>query len=190
MFGLLFVGASYPIPAASLQQVDATHWVLDVCATVRPDYAALRDVALFLTAPIDPSLALGLYVRAGGPDGAWLYRGCVHNGRPSDVVPLAWPLDGADNGADGGGGGVVMGGGFAGGGAASGGAQVGISVEPAAELAAREGARLGDKLDYARRVGLDLVHFMQSFPTQSVPGGARSYDRRGCCLLGACVCVY
>jgi hypothetical protein len=27
MFGLLFVGASYPIPVTNLQQVDATHWV-------------------------------------------------------------------------------------------------------------------------------------------------------------------
>jgi hypothetical protein len=40
-------------------------------------------------------------------------------------------------------------------------AQVGISVEPAAELAAKEGSRLGDKLDFGRRVGLDLFHFLE-----------------------------
>mgnify|MGYP001807462531 CR=1 FL=1 len=48
----------------------------------------LVQVALFLTAPgtLDPSLALGLYVKCGTSD--WLYRGCVHNGHPSEVMPL------------------------------------------------------------------------------------------------------
>lgn len=48
----------------------------------------LAQVALFLTAPgtLDPSLALGLYVKCGTSD--WLYRGCVHNGHPSEVMPL------------------------------------------------------------------------------------------------------
>ena len=46
------------------------------------------QVALFLTAPgtLDPSLALGLYVKCGASD--WLYRGAVHTGHPSEVMPL------------------------------------------------------------------------------------------------------
>lgn len=64
--------------------------VLDVCTAVRPDYWELKEVSLFLAAPIDASAAVGLYVKAGGSE--WLYRGCVHNGRPSEVMPLQWPL--------------------------------------------------------------------------------------------------
>ncbi|GBF96836.1 hypothetical protein Rsub_09692 [Raphidocelis subcapitata] len=153
MFGLLFVGCSFPIPASGLQQVDPTHWVLDACSAVRPDYWELKEATLFLSGPIDAAAAVGLYVRAG--DSGWLYRGCVHNGRPSEVMPLQWPT--------GGGGDAVA--------PQPGAVQVGISIEPLAELSAKEGGRLGDKVDYARRVGLDLVHFMGSFPTQAVNGG-------------------
>lgn len=51
-------------------------------------YWELKEVALFLTAPntLDPSLALGLYLQCGSS--GWLYRGCVHNGHPSEVMPL------------------------------------------------------------------------------------------------------
>ena len=35
---------------------------------------------------LDPSAAVGLYVKLGG--GEWLYRGCVHNGHPTEVMPL------------------------------------------------------------------------------------------------------
>jgi hypothetical protein len=59
-----------------------------VCTTVTPSYRDLKDVSLFLTQPnsLDPSAALALYVKAGSSE--WLYRGCVHNGHPSDVMPL------------------------------------------------------------------------------------------------------
>lgn len=48
-----------------------------------------------------------------------------------------------------------------------------VSIEPLSDLSSKEGSRLGEKMDYARRVGLDLVRFMQSYPTQVVNGGAR-----------------
>jgi hypothetical protein len=88
LFGTFFVGNSFPITSANLTQVDPTHWVLDVCSLVRPDYWELKEVALFLLTPnsLDPAAALGLYVKAGPSE--WLYRGCVHNGHPSEVMPL------------------------------------------------------------------------------------------------------
>jgi len=64
--------------------------LLDVCAAVRPDYWELKEVSLFLAAPIDAAAAVGLYVKTGA--GGWAYRGCVHNGRPSEVMPLQWPM--------------------------------------------------------------------------------------------------
>lgn len=66
--------------------------MLDVATTVRPDFWELKEVVLLLTAPtsLDPSLALGLYVRCASADG-WNYRGCVHAGHPSEVMPLQWP---------------------------------------------------------------------------------------------------
>lgn len=149
MFGLCFLGASYPIPASGLQQVDATHYVLDVCSVVKPDYSELKEVALFLTSPPpDPSMAVALYVRSGQSE--WLYRGAVHAGHPSDALPLQWP-----RGADG----ELAAPG-------PGAAQVGVSLEPIADVAGKEGSRLGDKLDYSRRVAGDFVRFMQSYPTQ------------------------
>lgn len=46
-------------------------------------------------------------------------------------------------------------------------AQVGVSIEPLAEVAAKESSRVGDKLAYAKRVGMDLYHFLASFATQT-----------------------
>lgn len=45
--------------------------------------------------------------------------------------------------------------------------QLGVSIEPVAEVAAKEGSRLGDKMQFARRVGLDLYRFLESFATQA-----------------------
>lgn len=45
--------------------------------------------------------------------------------------------------------------------------QLGISIEPLAEVGAKEGSKLGNKLDYARRVGMDLYRFLESFATQA-----------------------
>lgn len=88
LFAVFFVGQSFPIPAAAFAQLTPTHWVLDVCNTVKHAYWELKEVALFLQVPnsLDPSLALGLYVKSGDSD--WQYRGAVHNGHPSEVMPL------------------------------------------------------------------------------------------------------
>ena len=65
-----------------------TPQVLDVCVSVLPSYWDLKEVSLFLMAPnrLDSAAALGLYVKVGPSD--WLYRGCVHNGHPTEVMPL------------------------------------------------------------------------------------------------------
>ena len=92
-FGVFFVGASYPIFENNFTRVDATHrgvvtssvkmmcagpaskaevmtrhvldlQVLDVAAAVTPDYASLKEVALFLPQPnlLPPDSALGLFI--------------------------------------------------------------------------------------------------------------------------------
>jgi hypothetical protein len=62
--------------------------VLDVCTLVKQEYWELKEASLFLLASnsLPPDAALGLYVKAGPSE--WLYRGCVHNGHPSEVMPL------------------------------------------------------------------------------------------------------
>jgi protein Hikeshi len=167
MFALAFVGNSYPIPASSFQQVDPTHWVLDVCTAVGPDYSQLKEAALLLAAPgclPSASAALGLYVacgHAGANNPCWLYRGCVHAGRPSEVVPLSWPTR-PDSAGDP----FPPGPGVA---------QVGVALEPKAELEARETSRLGEQLAFGRAVALDLAAYLSSFaktvPAPSSVGG-------------------
>ncbi|KAL6750646.1 hypothetical protein V8C86DRAFT_2798491 [Haematococcus lacustris] len=152
-FGILFLGpsGSYPIYASSMVQVDPTHWLLDVCTSVSPEYWNLKEVALFLTAPnvLDPALAVGLYVRTGASE--WVYRGCCHAGHPSEVMPLQWPLP--DSGPLPPGPGVV---------------QVGISIEPGVDIVNKEGSKLGAKEEFAKRVGMDLFRFMESFQTRAM----------------------
>ena len=72
-------------------RLDTTHWLLDVCTAVHPDYTRLREVSLFLTQPgvLEPGMALGLYLSIGGAD--WQYRGFVSSERPSESMPLKWP---------------------------------------------------------------------------------------------------
>ena len=142
MFGLVFVGQSFPIDASQLLQASPTNWVLDVGKLVNPNFALLKEVCLFLgnAAALDGSAGIGLYVSVGGTD--WQYRGCVTLRRPSDVFPLSWPGEPGAPGAV---------------------AQIGISVEPASDLEKKEGLRLGLKEEFAKRVGLDLFHFLESF---------------------------
>lgn len=94
IFGVFFVGRSYPIADSNLIRTDATHWVgylrlqchfagqlvlctclngvslqvLDVGAAVTRDYAELKEVALFLAQPqvLPPGQALGLYISVSG----------------------------------------------------------------------------------------------------------------------------
>lgn len=122
LFGVFFVGQSFPITDSNFLRADNTHWVcphtppklrcpiatcpvrgfvrpsdisppcplqvLDVAATVKPQYEDLKEVALFLPQPggLDPSMGIGLYVSVGGSE--WSYRGCVSVAHPSDVMPL------------------------------------------------------------------------------------------------------
>ena len=92
-FAVCFIGHSFPIPAESFVQTSPTQWVLDVVATVTPEYWNLKEITLFLTAPniLDPSLGLGLYVHNGESASEWQYRGCVHATHPSEAMPLVWP---------------------------------------------------------------------------------------------------
>lgn len=55
--------------------MDPTHWVLDVCTTVQPNYWDLKEISMFLMQPnsLDPSAALGCYVKVGASE--WLFRG-------------------------------------------------------------------------------------------------------------------
>mmetsp|Transcript_9014 Transcript_9014/g.19382 ORF Transcript_9014/g.19382 Transcript_9014/m.19382 type:complete len:193 (+) Transcript_9014:81-659(+) len=151
LFGVFFVGHSYPIFASHFTQVDPTHWVLDVCTTVIPNFWDLKEVSLFLTQPnsLEPSAALGLYIKVGPAE--WLYRGCVHNGHPSEVMPLQWPSTEQ--------GGVLPGPGVV---------QIGVSLEPGVEIIQKEGSKLGAREDFAKRVGMDLFRFMESFQTQAM----------------------
>ena len=68
--------------------------ILDVCTQVLPKYWDVKELVLFLSQPVlDPSVALGLYVKIG-PTGEWLYRGCVHMSQPSELLPLQVCLHG------------------------------------------------------------------------------------------------
>ena len=91
LFGLVFVGKSFPVDASQVAQISQTNWVLDVTQSVTPVYTDLKEICLFLSSPasLDQSCALGLYVSCAGGD--WQYRGCVTASRPSDVFPTAWP---------------------------------------------------------------------------------------------------
>ena len=44
-------------------------------------------------------------------------------------------------------------------------AQIGVSIEPLNEVSLKEGTRLGAKEDFAKKVALNLYHFMTSFAT-------------------------
>mmetsp|Transcript_28086 Transcript_28086/g.83221 ORF Transcript_28086/g.83221 Transcript_28086/m.83221 type:complete len:197 (-) Transcript_28086:408-998(-) len=150
LFGVFFVGQSYPIYSTNFVQVDPTHWVLDVCVAVQPNYWDLKEVSLFLMQPnsLDPTAALGLYLKVGPSE--WLYRGCSHNGHPNEVMPLQWP-DADQPMAP-----------------APGIVQIGVSMEPAVEILAKEGSKMGARTDFAKRVGMDLFRFMESFQTQQM----------------------
>lgn len=161
LFGVCFVGNSFPIPDQNFMRVDPTHWVLDICTAVTPNVLALKEVALFLATPgaLPPDAALGVYIKVGVTD--WEYRGCVHAGHPSDVMPLQWPQEALNGLAPGPG--VV---------------QLGVSLEPVVDLAAKEGSKLGAREDFAKRVGLDLYRYLESFQSQRsgdaliIPGDA------------------
>jgi len=113
--------------------------------------------------------ALGVYVRCGGGGGGgggrgaaehggapWLYRGCVHAGRPTEVVALQCPLRPDTAGEP-----YPPGPGVA---------QVGVALEAASDLALREGARLGEQVALARAVAADLAAHLSPFAKTSPSG--------------------
>ena len=156
----------------------------------------VKDVTLFVSAPnsLPAGAGLALYVAvvnspAEATSPAWQYRGCVAEGKPSDAFPLSFPSSG--EGESGGGeetsssssssfsllpllslvpAATTAGAGA--GAAPSSTALVGVSLEPAADLASRESSSVASRLEFGRRVGLDLFRFAQSFAPVSDPAAA------------------
>ena len=147
MFGIAFVGQSFPIDAASFEQIGPANWRLDATACVNPNHDVLKEACLFLTTPggLPADAALGLYVSVGGED--WQYRGSVSNQRPSDVFPLKWPCGTEAARSQG----QIRN------------ALVGVSIERLADLAMKEGERLGAKENFAKMVAMDLFRYLESF---------------------------
>eukprot|EP01024_Parvocaulis_polyphysoides_P044674 TRINITY_DN41336_c0_g1_i3.p1 TRINITY_DN41336_c0_g1~~TRINITY_DN41336_c0_g1_i3.p1 ORF type:complete len:188 (+),score=20.50 TRINITY_DN41336_c0_g1_i3:32-595(+) len=144
VFGVFFVGQSFPITNQHFTQVDPTHWVLDVASTVTTDLEKLKEVTLFLLQPnvMDQQLGLGLYVRGQNQD--WQYRGYVSTQHPSEVMPLQWSrleLQSTNQHQ----------------------AQIGISVEAISELSQKEGSKMAARQEFAKKVAMDLFRFMESF---------------------------
>eukprot|EP00884_Botryococcus_braunii_P002350 jgi/Botrbrau1/12115/Bobra.0186s0033.1 len=142
VFAVFFVGSSYPITQANFQQVDPTHWVLDVLATVSPAYRQLEEISLFLLQPglLEAGLAMALYVSVGGAE--WQYRGYVSSSHPSEVMPLQWPEPTPSSAPT---------------------VQLGVSLEPEAEARQKEGSKLAGRQEFAKRVAMDLYRYMESF---------------------------
>lgn len=143
-FGVIFIGASFPIAASAFTQADATHWVLDVSASVSQSWQTLKEVVLFLGRPIGPEVGLGLYVAMGG--GGWNFRGYASSDHPSDTFPLQWPHVETSQPTS-----------------APQMLQLGVSVEPLAELEQKLGSKHAQKEHFAKAVALNLYHFMESF---------------------------
>lgn len=149
-FAVIFAASpvGFPIQSSAFAPAGAGRWTLDVGA-VTPGWRSLKEVVLTLAAPgsLPAGAALALYVAVGGA--GWEYRGAVTPTHPSDVLPLAWP-DGAPGG----------------------GALLGVALEAEAETAGREGAKLASRLEFGRRVGLDLFRYIDSFAQRAGNGMA------------------
>jgi len=109
---------------------------------------------LLPAAALDPAAAIGIYVMAGS---GWCYRGMIHNGHPSEVLPLQWPEPESPLPA-----GAPIPPGYC---------QLGLALEPLSEIASKETSKVAVGEEYAKGVALNLFHFMESFGT-----GARAGD--------------
>ena len=165
------------------------------------DLLGLKDVTLFVSAPnsLPAGAGLALYVAtvnspAEATSPAWQYRGCVAEGKPSDAFPLSFPSSGSEGGGGGGQDGreasstptssfsllplsLVPATTAAAAAAAfptpsTTSLVVGVSLEPAADLTSRESSSVASRLEFGRRVGLDLFRFAQSFAPVSDPVAA------------------
>ena len=143
-FAVIFTASpvGYPIPSTSFTPAPGgpPGRWLLDVASVTPAWRDLKDVTLCLAAP---GAALALYVSVGGD--AWQYRGAVTAAHPSDAVPLAWPDT-------------------------SGTPVLGVALEAEADVAGRECAKLGARLEFGRRVGLDLFRYVESFAAPAAGG--------------------
>lgn len=150
-FAVCFIGKSFPISDSNFVQVDPSHWVFDVLH-VTPNYKELQEIALFLSQPniLDASLALGLYISIGGAE--WQYRGYVSSTHPSEVMPLSWPEQDQPIHVT------------------PGTIQLGISLEPYDEVVQKEGTKLASRHEFAKRVGMDLYRYMESFNAGTASG--------------------
>ena len=191
----------YPILSTALTQTGPTQWVLDLrslagsagttaAATVEELQQALAvtDVTLFLSAPgaLPAGAGLALYVaviRSPGEAPSWEYRGCVAEGKPSDAFPLGFPLGGSGSGSSSSTSTppsllplsllpTATAAATAATSPAAASALVGVSLEPALELSSRESSSVASRLEFGRRVGLDLFRFAQSFAPAADPAAA------------------
>jgi hypothetical protein len=150
MFGLCFLGSSFPIPSTSFTPVSSTHSALDVSTALGPvSLSKVKDVCLFLNSPnaIASDVALALYIKLG--DNEWAYRGCVHAGQPSAAMSLLWPASEEQQSLS----------------LIPSAALIGIALEPLSECLAKEGSALGSREEFAKRVGMDLFRYMESYQT-------------------------
>ncbi|CAI5523929.1 unnamed protein product [Closterium sp. Naga37s-1] len=156
MFGVLFPNRSFPLDVSRFKQVDTFHWVLEMNMFVGDAYDQVKEICIFLLneAALPPGQALAVYVQA--PGSPFEYRGAVHLGCPSAVLPLLWPAAVAPTGA------VLPA--FPPGGVPPT-AQIGISVEPMASLPLQNVGWQRRVEEMALKVGQNLFNYMQSFST-------------------------
>ncbi|GJP47129.1 hypothetical protein CLOM_g6358 [Closterium sp. NIES-68] len=153
MFGVLFPNRSFPLDVSRFKQVDTFHWVLEMNMFVGDAYDQVKEICIFLLteAALPPDRALAVYVQS--PGSQFEYRGAVHVGCPSAVLPLLWPAAAIPTGA------VLPPGGV------PPTAQIGISVEPLASLPLQNVGWQKRVEEMALKVGQNLFNYMQSFST-------------------------
>ncbi|KAM7268468.1 hypothetical protein ACFE04_010634 [Oxalis oulophora] len=155
MFGVVFPNRSFPIDISTFQQIDTTHWILDMNTFVGEAYDTVRDLCIFLlnnfTLPADKALAV--YIQS--PGSQFLFVGAVTVARPSAVLSLPWPEPGP----------IVVGGTMqlTAPDAAPLSAKIGVSVEDLAVLPSLDVVAENKIERLAMRVGENLFNFMQSF---------------------------
>lgn len=149
-FALVFLGHSYPISESNFLRKGPQHWLLRIAdALPSIGYKELKQAALFLVSPLEPSAALGLYVSIDGAQ--FELRGYVCNKKPSSMVELRWPSRTLEN--------LPLE------------VEIGISMEPLIELEAKYAAiQVKRKESFAKQVALDLFRYMESYSTGTRAG--------------------
>jgi len=158
-FGVVLLGQSPPLGPESFSTVGATSYALELSGPLGAHVESTREAALFLTsaASLSPDSALALYVSAG--TSAWEFRGYVCSSKPSDSFPVSWPRDHVN------------------GGTISPPVCLGVQCELLSDAQQKEGKQHASREEWARRVGLDLFRFMESFQ------GSHEQDVNDCMLV-------